>query len=97
MIAGEVTIDLNNDDYKAQVTENGTYDVSLTNINTEIGSQAKSFHIAMPATLFGNNDLTVTFTFDEGDKVFTLPAFELKHNSIKTIAYSLKVSSTFFI
>lgn len=95
MIAGEVTIDLNNDDYKAQVTENGTYDVSLTNINTEIDSQAKSFHIAMPATLFGNNDLTVTFTFDEGDKVFTLPAFELKHNSIKTIAYTISDAEDF--
>lgn len=95
LIAGEVTIDLNAEEHKAYVTANGVNEISLTEINTDIASQTKSFYVAMPATTFGDNDLTVTFAFDEGEKIFTLPAFEIKQNNIKTIAYTISDAEDF--
>ncbi|MBR5465174.1 MAG: hypothetical protein IKU77_05220 [Alistipes sp.] len=88
-LAGAATIDLA-DDHKLVVAEDGSKTISLTEINAEITTEAKFFHIALPALDFVADDLAVTFTFEDGTKTFTLPAFELTQNTIKTINYQIK-------
>ena len=61
-LAGEVTIDTATD-FKAVVTANGTKEVTLVGINTEITEAEQMFYVVLPATNFADNDLTVTFTF----------------------------------
>ena len=92
-IAGEVTIDTNN--HLAVVTNNGTNDVTLTDINATIDTDVKSFYIAMPAMSFEKNDLSVTFSFADGDKTFALPAFDLEQGKIKSIDYTIKDAEEF--
>ncbi len=94
-IAGEVTIDLSENDTKAVVTENGVNIITLSNINTEITTDVQSFYVAMPAMEFADKDLTVTFVCAEGTKEFQLPAFTLAQNQIKTIAYSISETEDF--
>lgn len=93
-LAGEVTIDLAADS-KAVVAATGEKEVLLSGIDTEITTEAKMFYMALPATNFAAGDLTVTFTFAEGEKVVTMPAFELKQNAIKSIAYTIKADDDF--
>lgn len=88
-IAGEVAIDTGAE-CKAVVTENGVNTVALTEINTEITTTQQLFYIALPATVFEAEDLTVTFVYTEGEKSIKLPAFTLSQNSIKSIAYQIK-------
>ncbi len=90
-LAGEVTIDTATD-FKAVVTANGTNEVTLVNINTEITEAEQLFYVVLPATNFADKDLTVTFTFTEANKEFQLPAFELQQGKIKTIAYQITPS-----
>ena len=92
-IAGEVTIDTN--DHLAVVTNNGTNEIKLTNIDATIDSDVKSFYIAMPAISFEKSDLSVTFSFADGDKTFALPAFDLEQGKIKSIDYSIKDAEEF--
>ena len=92
-IAGEVTIDTNN--HLAVVTNNGTNEITLAEINATIDSDVKSFYIAMPAMSFEKNDLSVTFSFADGDKTFVLPAFDLEQGKIKSIDYSIKDAEEF--
>ena len=87
-LAGEVTIDTATD-FKAVVTANGTKEVTLVNINTEITEAEQMFYVVLPATNFADKDLTVTFAFAEANKEFQLPAFELQQGVIKTIAYQI--------
>ena len=87
-LAGEVTIDTATD-FKAVVTANGTNEVTLVGINTEITEAEQMFYVVLPATSFADKDLTVTFTFAEANKEFQLPAFELQQGVIKTIAYQI--------
>lgn len=88
-LAGAATINLAGD-HKLVVAEDGSKTISLTEINAEITTEAKFFHIALPALNFVADDLAVTFTFEDGTKTFTLPAFELTQNTIKTINYQIK-------
>ena len=92
-IAGEVTIDTN--DHLAVVTNNGTNEIKLVEINETIDSDVKSFYIAMPAMSFEKSDLSVTFSFADGDKTFALPAFDLEQGKIKSIDYSIKDAEEF--
>lgn len=87
-IAGEVTIDTN--DHLAVVTNNGTNEITLANIEATIDSDVKSFYIAMPAMNFAKDDLSVTFSFADGDNTFALPAFDLEQGKIKSIDYTIK-------
>lgn len=87
-LAGEVTIDTATD-FKAVVTANGTKEVTLVDINTEITEAEQMFYVVLPATIFADKDLTVTFTFAEANKEFQLPAFELQQGKIKTIVYQI--------
>lgn len=93
-LSGEVTIDLASDS-KAVVASTGSNEISLTGINTVITQEEQSFYIALPATTFAANDLSVTITFDEDVKVFKLPAFDLACGAIKTIAYTISDSEDF--
>ena len=92
-IAGEVTIDTN--DHLAVVTNNGTNDITLAEINETIDSDVKSFYIAMPAMSFAKSELSVTFSFADGDKTFALPAFDLEQGKIKSIDYTIKDADEF--
>ena len=92
-IAGEVTIDTN--DHLAVVTNNGTNEITLAEINATIDSDVKSFYIAMPAMSFEKSDLSVTFSFADGDKTFALPAFDLEQGKIKSIDYVIKDAEEF--
>ena len=92
-IAGEVTIDTN--DHLAVVTNNGTNEITLANIEATIDSDVKSFYIAMPAMSFEKSDLSVTFSFADGDKTFALPAFDLEQGKIKSIDYTIKDADEF--
>ena len=87
-LAGEVTINTATD-FKAVVTANGTNEVTLVGINTEITEAEQMFYVVLPATNFADKDLTVTFTFAEANKEFQLPAFDLQQGKIKTIAYQI--------
>lgn len=87
-LAGEVTINTATD-FKAVVTANGTKEVTLVDINTEITEAEQMFYVVLPATNFADNDLTVTFAFAEANKEFQLPAFDLQQGKIKTIAYQI--------
>ena len=92
-IAGEVTIDTNN--HLAVVANNGTNEITLAEINETIDSDVKSFYIAMPAMSFAKSDLSVTFSFADGDKTFALPAFDLEQGKIKSIDYTIKDADEF--
>ena len=92
-IAGEVTIDTN--DHLAVVANNGTNEITLAEINETIDSDVKSFYIAMPAMNFEKSDLSVTFSFADGNKTFALPAFDLEQGKIKSIDYSIKDAEEF--
>ena len=92
-IAGEVTIDTN--DHLAVVANNGTNEITLVEINETIDSDVKSFYIAMPAMSFEKSDLSVTFSFADGDKTFALPAFDLEQGKIKSIDYTIKDAEEF--
>ncbi|MBO5881620.1 MAG: leucine-rich repeat protein, partial [Alistipes sp.] len=93
-LAGEVTINLNGDKM-AVVTENGVNSITLADINCKVTSEVQEFYVALPATTFDENDLVVVFEFAEGNKEFTLPAFELKQGKIKTISYSIADAEDF--
>ena len=93
-IAGDVTIDLSAES-RAVVASTGTKEISLTAINQEITTEAKAFYVALPAVSFADKELTVTFTFADGEKSFALPAFDLLQGSIKTIAYTINDSDDF--
>ena len=92
-IAGKVTIDTN--DHLAVVANNGTNEITLVEINETIDSDVNSFYIAMPAMSFEKSDLSVTFSFADGDKTFALPAFDLEQGKIKSIDYSIKDAEEF--
>ena len=92
-IAGEVTIDTN--DHLAVVANNGTNEITLAEINEAIDSDVKSFYIAMPAMSFEKSDLSVTFSFADGNKTFALPAFDLEQGKIKSIDYTIKEADEF--
>ena len=92
-IAGAVTIDTNN--HLAVVANNGTNEITLAEINETIDSDVKSFYIAMPAMSFEKSDLSVTFSFADGDKTFALPAFDLEQGKIKSIDYTIKDADEF--
>ena len=49
----------------------------------------------MPAMSFEKSDLSVTFSFADGDKTFALPAFDLEQGKIKSIDYSIKDAEEF--
>ncbi len=93
-IAGDVTIDLSAES-RAAVASTGTKQITLTAINQEITTEAKAFYVALPAVSFADKDLTVTFTFANGEKSFALPAFDLLQGSIKTIAYQINDADDF--
>lgn len=93
-LAGEVTINLNGDKM-AVVTENGVNSITLADINCKVTAEVQEFYVALPATTFDENDLVVVFEFAEGNKEFTLPAFELKQGKIKTISYSIADAEDF--
>lgn len=93
-IAGDVTIDLSAES-RAVVASTGSKEITLTAINQEITTEAKAFYVALPAVSFADKDLTVTFTFADGEKSFALPAFDLLQGSIKTIAYTINDSDDF--
>ena len=94
-IAGDVTIDLNGEECKAVAATTGVKEITLADINTVVADEEKEFYIATLATNFGENDLTVTFVFEEGDKVFTLPAFNLTQGKIKTVTYDIADTDDF--
>ncbi len=93
-IAGDVTIDLSAES-RAVVASTGTKQITLTAINQEITTEAKAFYVALPAVSFTDKELTVTFTFADGEKSFALPAFDLLQGSIKTIAYQINDADDF--
>ncbi len=93
-LSGEVTINTATD-CKAIVSDSGSNEVALTNINTAIPDAGLSFHIALPATTFAEGDLSVTFNFTEGIKQFVLPAFDLTQGKIKTIKYTISDAEDF--
>ena len=92
-LAGKAEIDLAGE-MKAVVTAEGTNEVTLTGIDTEITTEQQMFYMALPATTFAAEDLTVTFTFAEGTREVKFPAFELAQNSIKS--YTLVVTGDDF-
>ena len=94
-IAGEVTINLNSAEAKAAVTSNGVKEITLADINYEVTTDVEAFYIAMPSMSFADKDLTVTFVFEEGDKVFELPAFDLELGKIKSITYAINDAEDF--
>ena len=94
-IAGKVTINLNNTEAKAIVTSNGVKEITLTDINYEVTTDVEAFYIAMPSMSFADKDLTVTFVFEEGEKVFELPAFDLEQGKIKSITYAINDAEDF--
>ena len=93
-LSGEVIINTATD-CKAIVSDSGSNEVALTNINTAIPDAGLSFHIALPATTFAEGDLSVTFNFTEGIKQFVLPAFDLTQGKIKTIKYTISDAEDF--
>ena len=93
-LSGEVIINTATD-CKAIVSDSGSNEVALTNINTAIPDAGISFHIALPATTFAEGDLSVTFNFTEGIKQFVLPAFDLTQGKIKTIKYTISDAEDF--
>ena len=93
-LSGEVTINTATD-CKAIVSDSGSNEVALTNINTAIPDAGLSFYIALPATTFAEGDLSVTFNFTEGIKQFVLPAFDLTQGKIKTIKYTISDAEDF--
>ena len=93
-IAGNVTIDLGADS-RSVVASTGTKEITLTAINQEITTEVQSFYIALPAGSFADKDLTITFTFTDGEKSFAIPAFELEQGSIKTIVYQINDTEDF--
>ena len=88
-IAGEITIDTAQES-KAVVTENGTNEILLNNINVDLTNEEQLFYIALPAMEFEDKDLTVTFTFVDGEQAFVLPAFNLVQGNIKCVRYNIK-------
>jgi hypothetical protein len=94
-IAGEVTINLNSAEAKAVVTSNGVNEITLTDINYEVTTDVAEFYVAIPAMSFADKDLTVTFVFEEGEKVFELPAFDLEQGKIKSITYKINDAEDF--
>lgn len=94
-IAGEATIDLNSAEAKAIVTSNGVKEITLTDINYEVTTDVEAFYIAMPSMSFADKDLTVTFVFEEGEKLFELPAFDLEQGKIKSITYEINDAEDF--
>lgn len=94
-IAGEATIDLNGAEAKAAVTSNGVKEITLADINYEVTTDVEAFYIAMPSMSFADKDLTVTFVFEEGDKIFELPAFDLEQGKIKSISYEINDAEDF--
>ncbi|MBO5855040.1 MAG: leucine-rich repeat protein [Alistipes sp.] len=94
-IAGEATIDLNSAEAKAIVTSNGVKEITLTDINYEVTTEVKEFYVAMPSMSFADKDLTVTFVFEEGEKVFELPAFDLEQGKIKSVTYAINDADDF--
>ena len=94
-IAGEVTIDLEGSEMKAVATSNGVKEITLADINYEVTTDVEEFYIAMPSMSFADKDLTVTFVFEEGEKEFKLPAFDLKQGTIKNIAYQINDAEDF--
>ena len=94
-IAGEVTINLGGNEAKAFVTSNGVKEITLTDINYDVTTDVKVFYVAMPSVSFEDKDLTVTFVFEEGEKVFELPAFDLEQGKIKSIEYKINDAEDF--
>ena len=94
-IAGEATIDLNSAEAKAFVTSNGVKEITLADINYAVTTDVEAFYIAMPSMSFADKDLTVTFIFEEGEKVFELPAFDLEQGKIKSITYAISDAEDF--
>jgi len=94
-IAGEVTINLGGNEAKAFVTSNGVKEITLTDINYDVTTDVKVFYVAMPSMSFADKDLTVTFVFEEGEKVFELPAFDLEQGKIKSIEYKINDAEDF--
>lgn len=94
-IAGEVTINLGSSDVKAFVSSNGVKEITLSDINYDVTTDVKEFYVAMPSVSFEDKDLTVTFVFEEGEKVFELPAFDLEQGKIKSIEYKINDAEDF--
>lgn len=94
-IAGEVTINLGSSDAKAFVSSNGVKEITLSDINYDVTTDVKEFYVAMPSVSFEDKDLTVTFVFEEGEKVFKLPAFDLEQGKIKSIEYKINDAEDF--
>ena len=94
-IAGKATINLNSAEAKAIVTSNGVKEITLTDINYEVTTDVEAFYIAMPSMSFADKDLTVTFVFEEGEKVFELPAFNLEQGKIKSVTYEINDAEDF--
>ena len=94
-IAGEVTINLNSAEAKAIVTSNGVKEITLADINYDVTTEVEEFYVAMPSMSFADKDLTVTFVFAEGEKVFELPAFDLEQGKIKSITYAINDAEDF--
>lgn len=94
-IAGEVTINLGSSDVKAFVSSNGVKEITLSDINYDVTTDVKEFYVAMPSVSFEDKDLTVTFVFEEGEKVFKLPAFDLEQGKIKSIEYKINDAEDF--
>ena len=94
-IAGEVTINLNSAEAKAIVTSNGVKEITLADINYDVTTAVEEFYVAMPSMSFADKELTVTFVFEEGEKVFELPAFDLEQGKIKSITYAINDAEDF--
>ena len=94
-IAGEVTINLNSAEAKAIVTSNGVKEITLADINYDVTTEVEEFYVAMPSMSFADKDLTVTFVFEEGEKLFELPAFDLEQGKIKSITYAINDAEDF--
>ena len=94
-IAGEVTISLNSAEAKAAVTSNGVKEITLADINYAVTTEVEEFYVAMPSMSFADKELTVTFVFEEGEKVFELPAFDLEQGKIKSITYAINDAEDF--
>jgi hypothetical protein len=94
-IAGTVTINLGSSDAKAFVSSNGVKEITLSDINYDVTTDVKEFYVAMPSVSFEDKELTVTFVFEEGEKVFELPAFDLEQGKIKSISYEINDAEDF--
>ena len=94
-IAGEVTINLNSAEAKAFITSNGVKEITLADINYDVTTEVEEFYVAMPSMSFADKELTVTFVFEEGEKVFELPAFDLEQGKIKSITYAINDAEDF--